>query len=70
MLGEERRGEGGRPLGNQVNLGRLLSDDWCDGTQEVGHSCAFEEKNRKGGEVKFQRFLIASSYKLAYNLAI
>lgn len=39
----QRRGEerNRRPLGNQVNLGRLC---W---TQEAGHSCVSEEKNRK-----------------------
>ena len=43
MAAEERRGEerNRRPLGNQVNLGRLC---W---TQEAGHSCVSEEKNRK-----------------------
>jgi len=44
----ERRGETRRPLGNRVDLGRLLSEDWCDGTREAGHSCVYEEKSRGG----------------------
>lgn len=31
---------------NQVSL-RLLSDDWCDGTQEAGHSCMHKERKRE-----------------------